>query len=180
VEPFLSNIDSFRLSWPIASSKKILRSFGLPESDSSCKFHTGTDIAGAVGDSIAAIGKGKVVHVGPLWLTGKGYGRGEQAIVIQHAVNFYSVYSHNEKALTAVGVCVEAGEMIGQVGEEGYTDGKGPHLHLEVLFDASEKSEDLFFSKLWAVPFFNPCRFYQDFQKLFYYKSAEAERITVV
>lgn len=126
------------------------------DSDSSCGFHTATDIGGDEGTSIVAVARGEVVHVGNLWVKGQGVGRGEHAIVIRHASNLYSTYSHNRKALTAPGQCVEAGQIIAEMGKEGFAR-QNSHLHFEMLYEevpAPHGDSQLFFSKIWSVPFF--------------------------
>ena len=126
--------------------------------------HTGIDIAAAAGASIVAIARGRVLHVGHLWVSGKGYGRGAHAVVLQHARNLFSVYSHCSEALVVPGMCVDAGQAIARVGREGFARDID-HLHLEVLFDA-QANGNLFYSKLWSVPFFSPCALYRDFAAL--------------
>lgn len=144
-------------TWPAPSSYSVLRSFGIPDEESSCGFHTGIDIGGEVGTSVVALADGRVVHVGPLWVEGEGVGRGDAAIVIRHAPGLYSVYSHNSRALIGPGLCVEAGQEIARMGSDGFSHGI-PHVHVELLEDPLGK---LKFAS-WPVPFYNACRFYKD------------------
>lgn len=153
--------------WPVPSSHQVILPFGVYDSDSSCGIHTAVDIGASEGSLVVAAARGRVVHVGYLWVRGVSVGRGPAAIVIRHADNLYTVYSHNRKALTAVGLCVEAGQAIAEAGQEGYARDI-PHLHFEILFEAEPTNKELFFSKIWSVPFFSPCSFYKDFQKLFF------------
>jgi murein DD-endopeptidase MepM/ murein hydrolase activator NlpD len=57
-------------------------------------------------------------------------GRGEHAIVLDHGA-YYTTYSHNRVAFVAPGDVVTRGEIIAEVGTEGYSG--GPHLHFEQI-----------------------------------------------
>lgn len=149
------------LYWPVPSSFSVIKKFGEKDGDSSCGFHTAVDIAAEERAAIVAIASGRVVHVGNLWVNGKGYGRGDHAIVIQHGKGFYSVYSHNRSASVSKGVCVEGGQIIGEIGSEGFAKGIS-HLHVEILQGSTLK-----FSGNWAVPFDYSCLYYKNLMEYF-------------
>jgi murein DD-endopeptidase MepM/ murein hydrolase activator NlpD len=106
----------------------MLGGFGEPVAYQDCGFHTGQDWFAPPGTPIFATADGLVVYVGPLWLDGPGSGRGPQAIVLDHGA-YYTTYSHNRSAEVRPGQSVEAGERLGESGDEGYS--VLPHLHFE-------------------------------------------------
>jgi hypothetical protein len=115
--------------WPhLPTHGLMLHPFGVPVNYQSCGFHTGQDWFAPSGTPVYAIEAGRVVYVGPLWSQGEGVGRGDHAIVLDHG-GYYTTYSHNRVALVSVGADVAKGEVIAEVGREGYAG--SPHLHLE-------------------------------------------------
>lgn len=90
--------------------------------------HSGTDFAAPLGTKVYAIGAGQVT------LT-KSSAYGPYFVTIDHgSVNgqtALSRYAHLSKSFVRDGDNVTAGQLIGEVGEEG--NATGPHLHLEVI-----------------------------------------------
>lgn len=141
-------------AWPVPMTPSIVQDFGNPIQYQSCGFHTGLDIVGGIGDPIVAASDGVVVHVGPMWFSGDGQGRGPHAIILQHGDGpLYSTYGHNDATLVSVGEVVSAGELIAEMGTLGYSS--GPHLHFEIL-DGTPFTGD------WQVPFAGACDHYRD------------------
>jgi LysM repeat protein len=87
-------------------------------------FHTGQDFCGKIGDPIYAAAAGVVVYAGQLTVRGN-------AIMIDHGWGVYSAYLHQSEILVNAGDQVEAGQLIGRVGNTGRVE--GPHLHFEVI-----------------------------------------------
>ncbi len=87
-------------------------------------FHTGLDYCGQVGDPVYAAAAGVVVYTGLLTVRGN-------ATMIDHGHGVFSAYMHQSEILVNVGDRVEAGQLIGRVGNTGRVE--GPHLHFEVL-----------------------------------------------
>jgi murein DD-endopeptidase MepM/ murein hydrolase activator NlpD len=89
--------------------------------------HTGLDIAnarGVEGDPIVAFMDGNVSYVGELnW----GYGK---HIIIDHGNNISTLYAHLSRIDVTVGQKIAGGEVIGLMGNTGWST--GPHLHFEV------------------------------------------------
>jgi Peptidase family M23 len=140
--------------WPVPLHHAIAQDYGNPIQYQSCGFHTGLDIGGSIGDPVVAAADGVVVHVGPLWFSGAGQGRGPYAIVLQHGDGpLYSTYGHNDAALVTVGDEVAAGDPIADLGTLGYSS--GPHLHFEIL-------EGTPFTGEWQLPFDDACDHYRD------------------
>lgn len=85
-------------------------------------YHTGVDFYGR-DVPIYAPAAGYVVFSGPLTVRGN-------ATYIDHGWGVYSGYLHQSELYVEVGQFVEAGEVIGQVGNTGRST--GPHLHWEI------------------------------------------------
>ena len=86
-------------------------------------FHYGIDIANAMMTPIYAAGNGTVVRAG----SANGFG---QAIYIQHAGGWVTVYGHVEAIYVSPGQQVSAGQTIAGMGTRGQST--GVHLHFEV------------------------------------------------
>lgn len=118
--------------------------------------HTGVDIPAPFGTAVIASASGKVVKAGYGVYTGRSnpedpYGL---AVVIQHDFGYegnplYTVYGHLSQIDVVDGQRVETGELLGLVGETGFTT--GPHLHFEVRI-----GENRFLTtrnpELWVAP----------------------------
>ncbi len=87
-------------------------------------FHTGLDIGGKIGTEIYAAAAGTVVFTGPLTVRGN-------ATMIDHGWGVYSAYLHQSKILVHPGEHVDAGQLIGLIGNTGRVE--GPHLHWEII-----------------------------------------------
>lgn len=86
-------------------------------------FHNGTDFGAPTGTPMYAAKSGKVVAAGPA----SGYGLW---IRIQTDDGELLEYGHNDQNYVSVGQRVNAGQVIGTVGNRGYST--GPHLHFGV------------------------------------------------
>jgi hypothetical protein len=102
-------------------------------------FHKGMDIAALQGTKIYAAGQGIILSAD----SSKGHGN---KIVIQHANEFTTHYSHLFKILVPEEEKVRIGTIIGLVGSTGLST--GPHLHFEIRKDgeAIDPAEYLDFS----------------------------------
>ena len=90
------------------------------------EFHTGVDIGTRWGAPVVAARTGIVRFVG--WKA--GYGR---LIVVDHGNGLETDYSHLSAALVGAGERVVEGQVIGRVGNTGWST--GPHLLFEVRRD---------------------------------------------
>jgi len=96
--------------------------------DTVTTFHTGVDIAAAVGTPVFAVQGGDVTFAyddlrgggGKVVMIETPYARG----------TFVSRYGHLKDILVRKGETVERGDIIGTVGSTGFST--GPHLHFEV------------------------------------------------
>lgn len=140
--------------WPhVPTHGAMAHGFGVPVSYQGCGFHTGQDWFAPEGTPVYAVEAGTVIHVGPMWLDGPGQGRGPHAIVLDHG-DHYTTYGHNRAARVAVGERVARGQVIAEVGSEGYSP--LPHLHLERIDKA-----DALWTGDWRLPFAG-CGAYRD------------------
>lgn len=86
--------------------------------------HRGLDIATAFGREVVAADNGTVVKAG--W-TDVGYGL---RVVIDHNIDYITLYAHLSEIYVEEGQVVEKGQVIGRVGSTG--NSTGPHLHFEL------------------------------------------------
>ena len=84
--------------------------------------HSGTDIAGAMGDPIYAYKSGLVTFAG--WNGSYGY-----MIKIDHGNGFSTWYAHCSSLYVSAGTEVAQGDTIAAMGSTGWST--GPHLHFE-------------------------------------------------
>lgn len=118
--------------------------------------HTGIDIPAPKGTPVLAAGAGTVIWAGYGVYRGgldpsDPYGL---AVTIRHDFGYqnqmlFTIYGHLDRIDVAEGQHVEAGDLLGLVGETGKVT--GPHLHFEVRL-----GENNFFAtrnpELWLVP----------------------------
>lgn len=88
--------------------------------------HQAIDYAAPTGTPVVAIGPGRVEFAG--WSNGYG-----NLVEIHHASGYVSRYGHFSRIASSIrkGSHVEAGDVVGYVGQTGLAT--GPHLHFEFL-----------------------------------------------
>ncbi len=89
-------------------------------------FHAGVDYGVCSADhpfDIYAAANGTVIFAGPLTVRGN-------ATFIDHGWGIYTAYYHQKEIYVTTGQQVQAGELIGQIGDTGRVT--GPHLHWEL------------------------------------------------
>ncbi|MBI3958904.1 MAG: M23 family metallopeptidase [Chloroflexi bacterium] len=90
-------------------------------------FHTGhsaIDVGAWAGTPVTAADRGVVVRAG--WSDG-GYGN---FVVIDHKIDYLTLYGHLSEIFVSEGQVVAQGQLIGRVGSTG--NSTGPHLHFEI------------------------------------------------
>jgi septal ring factor EnvC (AmiA/AmiB activator) len=92
------------------------------------KFNTvtvqnGVDVEAPAGAPVRAVAAGRVVHAG--WF--KGYGN---LVIVDHGDGYHTLVAHLGSMQTAMGEEVEAGSVLGTVGDSGSL--KGPYLYFEI------------------------------------------------
>ena len=96
--------------------------------DGQWKFHSGVDLAGPEGTPIVATRDGTV--------TAAAYSSGNgNYVTINHGDGFSSSYLHMTHSVVSVGQKVSAGQVIGYMGNTGYS--KGNHLHFTIYYNGS-------------------------------------------
>ncbi|HVN55106.1 MAG TPA: peptidoglycan DD-metalloendopeptidase family protein [Anaerolineaceae bacterium] len=88
------------------------------------QYHTGLDIFGGKGVEIYAPAPGVVVFTGLLTVRGN-------TTLIDHGWGVYSGYFHQSEIRVKAGDRIQAGQIIGLIGNTGRAE--GPHLHFEIL-----------------------------------------------
>ena len=88
--------------------------------------HRAIDYAAPAGTPVSAIGRGRVEFVG--WRNGYG-----KVVDIRHSSGYMSRYAHFSRFAAGMrrGKAVNAGDIVGYVGQTGHAT--GPHLHFEFL-----------------------------------------------
>jgi len=86
--------------------------------------HRAIDIAAPAGTFVTAADRGVVIRAG--W-NEQGYGN---FVVIDHKIDYITLYAHLSDILVNVGDIVGQGQVIGTVGSTG--NSTGPHLHFEI------------------------------------------------
>jgi murein DD-endopeptidase MepM/ murein hydrolase activator NlpD len=113
--------------FPVAgSSPRVTSLFGTRRTyndSAELSFHGGADFGGGVGAPIYAPAPGKVVLAQPLTVRG-------HAVLIDHGLGLFSGYWHQSEIVVVEGQEVQAGELIGLIGNTGLST--GPHLHWEL------------------------------------------------
>lgn len=86
--------------------------------------HRAIDVAAPQGTPVTAADRGVVLRAG--W-NNQGYG---QFVIIDHQIDYVTLYAHLDRVLVKEGEIVGQGQVIGTVGSTG--NSTGPHLHLEI------------------------------------------------
>jgi septal ring factor EnvC (AmiA/AmiB activator) len=92
------------------------------------KFNTvtvqnGIDVGAPAGAPVRAVAPGRVVHAG--WF--KGYGN---LVIVDHGEGYHTLVAHLASMQTAMGEEVDAGDVLGSVGDSGSL--KGAYLYFEI------------------------------------------------
>lgn len=111
--------------WPIEG--RVTSGFGErhnPLDPSAMEFHEGIDIAANRGTPVHATANGIIAMAGHE----TGFGR---VIIIDNGHGFQTLFAHLSGFTVAQGERVHIGQVIGYVGDTGWST--GPHLHYEVI-----------------------------------------------
>ncbi len=107
-------------SMPLRGNYRVGAGFGATGSWS--RYHTGQDFGAAHGTPIYAVASG-------IALSPTAGGWAGVNVVIQHSNGGSTLYAHMSRRSVSPGQAVQAGQLIGYVGNTGRSF--GPHLHLE-------------------------------------------------
>jgi len=92
------------------------------------EFHPGIDLGANYGDAIHAAAAGTIAGAG--WDGGFG-----MKVDIDHGNGYHTWYAHLSRIDVSAGQYVHKGELIGLVGDTGFST--GPHLHYQVMLNGS-------------------------------------------
>lgn len=119
--------DEFKIEvWP-AQERKITQPFGVnPQvyAQFGAPGHTGIDVGGPEGSPIYAVAAGEVTTVRK---QSDGFGN---HVYVQHANGYTTIYAHMVRIDVQQGQKVQAGTVLGGLGNTGFSS--GPHLHFEL------------------------------------------------
>ncbi len=109
-----------KLAWPVKG--KVKKLFGRPKPPSNLRWQ-GVIIQAPTGNNVRAISHGRIAFAD--WLRGMG-----NLIIIDHGNEYLSLYGHNQSLFKASGEWVEAGDIIGSIGNSGGQSKQG--LYFEI------------------------------------------------
>ena len=112
-----------KLPWP--SAGKIRHRFGTPRGSGDLNWK-GVLVTARPGTPVHAISHGRVAFAD--WLRGFGL-----LMIIEHGDGYMSLYGHSESLFKDVGDWVEAGELIGKVGDSGGREMSGLYFEIRHL-----------------------------------------------
>ena len=120
------------LQWPLTITGTITSQFGYRTDPISgeTSYHSGTDIAAPAGSPILAVASGTVTIANALDSWGGSYG---YYVRIDHGGGLETLYAHCSSICVTAGQQVQAGQVVGYVGQTGRATGN--HLHFEVYQD---------------------------------------------
>ncbi len=99
--------------------------WGIQPNTGKVGFHSGVDLAAAVGSPVLAIADGTVAFAGKQGAYGN-------LVVINHAEGLQTRYAQLATISVKIGQTVKRGQPIATVGTTGTPSSKAPHLHFEV------------------------------------------------
>ena len=97
------------------------------------ELHAGIDLAAPEGTPYKAVHGGTVISAG--YSGGYGY-----AVTVRNEDGTETIYGHSRRVLVQKGQQVEAGQVLGEVGNTGYTFGN--HLHIEIHVQGNRNPTD--------------------------------------
>jgi murein DD-endopeptidase MepM/ murein hydrolase activator NlpD len=119
-----SDLDHTPSIWP--TQGYLIRGYGVKSDPftGEQKLHSGLDISNRIGTPVVVTADGVVAST--RYQSGLG-----NTVVVDHGNGFQTVYGHLSQFKTREGQKVRRGELIGLIGNTGYST--GPHLHYEVV-----------------------------------------------
>lgn len=119
--------------WPVKLTRdggqgRLTQHFGERSSLYRGKPHNGTDLGAPVGTPVFAVDEGVVMASDNNDRSTRSKYQYGRYILIKHPNNLASLYAHLSKQVVGKGETVSRGQLIGYVGNTGYST--GPHLHL--------------------------------------------------
>lgn len=114
----------------VGGSFKVTSIFGMRTLDGKTAFHTGLDCVGLSSKDICAVAPGKVVASRIVTDKSNATWQWGNYVCVQGEDGKYVYYCHMSERKVTKGQTVKAGDVLGVMGNTGYSF--GAHLHLEV------------------------------------------------
>jgi hypothetical protein len=109
---------------PLANNTYITDRYGILRKTGDQEiWHLGTDFAAPAGSAVGAMNAGVVRFATSTF----SYGN---MVIVDHGEGIYSMYLHMSKILVSVGQAVAQGQVLGLVGDTGFST--GDHLHISI------------------------------------------------
>lgn len=112
-----------RLPWPAVGTVEVPYGKRVDPDTGVVMTHKGVDLRARLTEPVRAVFAGKVAFQGML----EGYGR---TVILDHQEGWYTVHAHLESFSGGPGAAVEAGQVVGFVGDSGSL--KGAYLYFEI------------------------------------------------
>lgn len=113
--------------------------FGVRRSPftSAMEFHPGIDLAAQVGAPVRAPADGLVVYSGRYPMSADAvWWRYGNIVMLRHGTSYVTIFGHLDEARVRIGQRVRRGDVIGTVGNSGWST--NPHLHYEVRIPGNQ------------------------------------------
>ena len=116
--------------WPVPGFSYISCYFGWDYDFG--RWHKGIDVGdwGIWGSNVYATKGGTVIIAEDWYIPGYSYGK---YVTVDHGGGYTSTYAHLNTVDVYVGQVIEKGDVVGTVGNTGFST--GPHLHFEIRID---------------------------------------------
>ncbi len=130
----IAQVGSGTFYWPVPNYRYVSRWMSAD--------HKGADIVAPAGTPIIAADSGKIEYAG--WHN-HPYGYGNY-VIIDHGNGWKTLYGHMSAFAVSTGDAVKAGQVIGYVGNTGYSFGN--HCHFEMYYNNSLVSARTYFPNM--------------------------------
>jgi murein DD-endopeptidase MepM/ murein hydrolase activator NlpD len=123
-------------AWALPLDEVVFTSaYGLRRMDA--EMHTGIDLYAEEGTPYKAVHGGVVLRGNETDVHMEGHGL---AVIVQHDDGTQTLYAHSSKVLVTKDQRVEAGDVLGEVGDTGHS--WGAHLHIEIRLPGETNPTD--------------------------------------